>query len=45
MADLAGKTIVITGASRGIGRAMALKFARDGANIVVAAKSVKPHPK
>jgi citronellol/citronellal dehydrogenase len=45
MADLSGKTIVITGASRGIGRAMALKFARDGANIVVAAKSVKPHPK
>lgn len=45
MADLSGKTIVITGASRGIGRAMALKFARDGANIVVAAKSATPHPK
>jgi citronellol/citronellal dehydrogenase len=45
MADLSGKTIVITGASRGIGRAMALRFARDRANIVVAAKSVKPHPK
>ena len=45
MSDLANKTIIITGASRGIGRAMALRFARDGANIVIAAKSDRPHPK
>ncbi|MGD9181814.1 MAG: NAD(P)-dependent oxidoreductase [Desulfobacterales bacterium] len=45
MGDLANKTIIITGASRGIGRAMALRFARDGANIVIAAKSDMPHPK
>jgi citronellol/citronellal dehydrogenase len=45
MGDLANKTIIITGASRGIGRAMALRFARDGANIVIAAKSDRPHPK
>lgn len=36
-----GKTIIITGSSRGIGREMALRFARDGANIVVTAKSVQ----
>lgn len=42
---LAGKTIFITGASRGIGKAIALKAARDGANIVVAAKTNEPHPK
>ena len=42
---LAGKTLFITGASRGIGKAIALKAARDGANIVVAAKTVVPHPK
>jgi len=42
---LAGKTIFITGASRGIGKAIALKAARDGANIVIAAKTTEPHPK
>ena len=42
---LAGKTIFITGASRGIGKAIALKAAQDGANIVIAAKTTEPHPK
>jgi citronellol/citronellal dehydrogenase len=42
---LKGKTLFITGASRGIGRAIALKCAADGANIVIAAKSAEPHPK
>lgn len=41
----AGRTVVITGASRGIGKEIALKLAKDGANIVVAAKSAKAHPK
>lgn len=45
MGSLANKTIIITGASRGIGREMALKFAADGANIVIAAKSAEAHPK
>lgn len=39
------KTLLITGASRGIGKAIALTAAADGANIAVAAKTVKPHPK
>ncbi len=39
------KTILITGASRGIGKAIALKLARDGANIIVAAKSTEENPK
>jgi len=39
------KTIFITGASRGIGREIALRCAREGANIVIAAKSDQPHPK
>src|SRR5471032_835896 len=43
--SLKGKTIFITGASRGIGREIALKCARDGANIVVTAKTVEPHAK
>jgi citronellol/citronellal dehydrogenase len=45
MASLKGKTIFITGASRGIGKAIGLRAARDGANVVVAAKTVEPHPK
>jgi len=43
--SLQGKTLFVTGASRGIGLAMALKAAADGANIAVAAKTVDPHPK
>jgi len=45
MSPLHNKTIFITGASRGIGREMALRFAREGANLVIAAKSAEPHPK
>ncbi len=45
MASLAGKTLFITGASRGIGLAIALRAARDGANIAVVAKSSVPNPK
>ncbi len=45
MSSLAGKTLFITGASRGIGLAIALRAARDGANIVVAAKTIESHPK
>ena len=45
MPDLKGKTIFITGASRGIGKAIGLRAARDGANIVIAAKTTEPHPK
>lgn len=45
MTSLAGKTLFITGASRGIGKEIALRAARDGANIVVAAKTTEPHPK
>ena len=43
--DLKGKTLFITGASRGIGKAIALRAARDGANIVIAAKTTEAHPK
>lgn len=43
--SLNGKTLFITGASRGIGLAIALRAARDGANIAVAAKTAEPHPK
>ena len=42
---LSGRTVFISGASRGIGEAFALKFAKDGANVVVAAKTATPHPK
>ncbi len=43
--SLKNKTLFITGASRGIGLAIALKAAKDGANIAIAAKTVEPHPK
>src|SRR5271165_2409414 len=43
--SLKGKTLFVTGASRGIGLAIALRAARDGANIVIAAKTAEPHPK
>jgi len=45
MADLKNKTLFITGASRGIGKAIGLRAARDGANVVIAAKTTEPHPK
>jgi citronellol/citronellal dehydrogenase len=43
--SLKGKTLFITGASRGIGLAIALRAAKDGANVAVAAKTETPHPK
>ncbi|MCA9839425.1 MAG: NAD(P)-dependent oxidoreductase [Trueperaceae bacterium] len=43
--SLKGKTLFITGASRGIGLAIGLRAAKDGANIVIAAKTAEPHPK
>lgn len=43
--SLQGKTLFITGASRGIGKAIALRAARDGANIVIASKTAEPHPR
>ena len=43
--SLRGRTLFITGASRGIGLAIALRAARDGANVAVAAKTTEPHPK
>ena len=45
MPGLREKTVFITGASRGIGLAIALRAAREGANVVVAAKTAVPHPK
>ncbi len=45
MADLKGKTLFISGGSRGIGLAIALRAAADGANVVIAAKTTEPHPK
>jgi citronellol/citronellal dehydrogenase len=45
MTTLKNKTLFITGASRGIGLAIGLRAARDGANVVVAAKTTEPHPK
>ncbi len=43
--SLSGKTLLITGASRGIGLAIGLRAAADGANVVVTGKTVEPHPK
>ena len=43
--SLKGKTLFVTGASRGIGLAIALRAARDGANVAIAAKTAEPHPK
>jgi len=43
--SLKGKTLFITGGSRGIGLTIALKAARDGANVAIAAKTIEPHPK
>jgi len=43
--SLKNKTLFITGASRGIGHAIALRAAADGANVVIAAKTTEPHPK
>ena len=45
MSSLRGKTLFITGASRGIGLAIGLRAARDGANVAIAAKTTEPHPK
>ena len=45
MPTLAGKTLFISGASRGIGLAIALRAAHDGANIVIVSKTDTPHPK
>lgn len=45
MANLQGKTVFITGASRGIGKAIGLRAARDGANVVIVAKTAEPHPR
>ena len=45
MESLKDKTLFITGASRGIGKAIAMRAAADGANIAVIAKTAEPHPK
>ncbi|MCU1684531.1 MAG: short chain dehydrogenase [Amycolatopsis sp.] len=45
MSNLAGKTIIMSGGSRGIGEAIAIRAARDGANIALLAKTTEPHPK
>ncbi|MEE9375643.1 MAG: SDR family NAD(P)-dependent oxidoreductase, partial [Rhizobiaceae bacterium] len=45
MTTLKNKTIFMSGGSRGIGLAIALRAARDGANVVIAAKTAEPHPK
>jgi citronellol/citronellal dehydrogenase len=43
--SLAGRTLIISGASRGVGLAMALRAARDGANVCILAKTAEPHPR
>ena len=45
MGSLSGKTLFISGASRGIGLAIAKRAAADGANIAIAAKTTEPHPR
>src|SRR5437870_6320520 len=45
MNDLAGRTLIMSGGSRGIGLAIALRAARDGANVALVAKTAEPHPK
>ncbi|HEX5760839.1 MAG TPA: NAD(P)-dependent oxidoreductase [Thermoanaerobaculia bacterium] len=45
MPSLRGRTLFVSGASRGIGKAIALRAAADGANVVVASKTAEPHPK
>lgn len=45
MQSLKGKTLFITGASRGIGKAIGLRAAQEGANVVIASKTTEPHPK
>ena len=45
MSDLKNKTLFVSGASRGIGLAIAKRAAKDGANIILAAKTAEPHPK
>ena len=45
MSTMKNRTVFITGGSRGIGRAIALACAREGANVVIGAKSDEPHPK
>ncbi|MFE9322552.1 SDR family oxidoreductase [Nocardia sp. NPDC052278] len=45
MADLAGRTMIMSGGSRGIGEAIALRAAADGANVALLAKAAEPHPK
>src|SRR5437588_12954555 len=45
MTSLKGKTLFVSGGSRGIGLAIALRAARDGANIAIAAKTAEPHPR